>query len=126
MSKFGGHEYTPYEIYMKALYTYFADDIDTDSGGDVTRTAIDLAEFQEDAVRKARQILRKYDGVMIADSVGLGKTWVGKRLLADYAYHMRQKALVVCPAALRAMWQRELRAATIAAEVVSQMVRVKR
>ena len=29
-SKFGGREYTPYEIYMKALYEYFKDDLDSD------------------------------------------------------------------------------------------------
>lgn len=119
-SKFGQFEYTPYEVYMKALLEYFRADVGDTPTPDATRTAIELAEFQEDAVRKARQILRKYDGVMIADSVGLGKTWVGKRLLEDYAYHMRQKALVICPAALRSMWQRELRSATIAADVVSQ------
>jgi len=118
-SKFGVHEYTPFEVYMKALYEYFRDDL----GGDLptgTRTAVELAEFQEDAVRKARQILARYDGVMIADSVGLGKTWIGKRLLEDYAYHQRQKALVICPASLRSMWESELRSATIAAQVVSQ------
>jgi superfamily II RNA helicase len=53
---------------------------------------VDLAEFQEDAVRKARRILARYDSVMIADSVGLGKTWIGKKLLEDFAYHMRQYA----------------------------------
>lgn len=118
-SKFGRHEYTPYEVYMKALYEYFRDDL----GGempDVTRTAVELSEFQEDAVRKARRILAQYDGVLVADSVGLGKTWIGKRLLEDYAYHLRQRALVICPASLRDMWQRELRSATIAAEVLSQ------
>lgn len=118
-SKFGAYEYMPFEVYMKALYEYFRDDL----GGELpsgTRTAVELAEFQEDAVRKARQILSRYDGVMIADSVGLGKTWIGKRLLEDYAYHMRQKALVICPASLRSMWQNELRSATIAAHVISQ------
>ncbi|MFQ5853304.1 MAG: hypothetical protein ACE5JU_22320, partial [Candidatus Binatia bacterium] len=78
------------------------------------------AEFQEDAVKKARKILSRYDGVMIADSVGLGKTWIGKKLLEDFAYHMRQKAVVVCPATLRDMWQRELGEATISATVLSQ------
>jgi hypothetical protein len=34
----------------------------------------ELAEFQEDAVEKAHRILARYDGVMIADFVGLGKT----------------------------------------------------
>ncbi|MCB9122347.1 MAG: helicase [Caldilineaceae bacterium] len=119
-SKFGGREYTPYEIYMKALYEYFRDDLDGDVGQTVTRSAVELSEFQEDAVKKARRILARYDGVIVADSVGLGKTWIGKKLLEDYAYHMRQKALVICPASLRTMWQRELASATIAATVISQ------
>ena len=79
---------------------------------------MDLAEFQEDAVKKARRILARYDGVLIADCVGLGKTWIGKKLLEDFAYHRRQKAVVVCPASLRDMWQRELARATIAAQIV--------
>ena len=112
-SKFGGREYTPYEIYMKALYEYFKDDLDSDFAQPSTRSAIDLAEFQEDAVRKARRILAQYDGVIVADSVGLGKTWIGKKLLEDYAYHLRQKALVICPASLRPMWENELRSASI-------------
>ena len=29
-SKFGGREYTSYEIYMKALYEYCKDDLDSD------------------------------------------------------------------------------------------------
>ena len=84
----------------------------------VGRSAVDLAEFQEDAVKKARRILARYDGVLIADSVGLGKTWIGKKLLEDFAYHRRQKAVVVCPASLREMWHKELATATIAAQVV--------
>jgi superfamily II DNA or RNA helicase len=119
-SKFGGREYTPYEIYMKALYEYFKDDLDSDFAQPSTRSAIDLAEFQEDAVRKARRILAQYDGVIVADSVGLGKTWIGKKLLEDYAYHLRQKALVICPASLRPMWEHELRSAAISAHVITQ------
>jgi len=119
-SKFGQKEYTPHQVYMKALYEYFKDDLESGSGMKPRGTAVELAEFQEDAVRKARKILAIYNGVLIADSVGLGKTWIGKRLLEDYAYHLRQKALVVCPASLRDMWQAELTSATIAASFVSQ------
>jgi superfamily II DNA or RNA helicase len=119
-SKFGGREYTPYEIYLKALYEYFKDDLGAETGLPGTRSAVDLAEFQADAVRKARRILAQYDGVIVADSVGLGKTWIGKKLLEDYAYHLRQKALVICPASLVPMWEQELQSATIAATVMSQ------
>jgi SNF2 family DNA or RNA helicase len=119
-SKFGSREYTPYQIYLKALYEYFRDDLAGDLSQQTVRSAVELSEFQEDAVKKARRILARYDGVIVADSVGLGKTWIGKKLLEDYAYHMRQKALVICPASLRTMWQRELASATIAATVISQ------
>ncbi|RJQ50197.1 MAG: helicase [Nitrospiraceae bacterium] len=118
-SKFGSKEYTPYQVYMKALYEYFRDDLDS-VPEQIGRSAVELSEFQEDAVKKARRILLRYDGVMIADSVGLGKTWIGKKLLEDYAYHMRQKALVVCPASLRDMWDSELKKATIAVTILSQ------
>lgn len=116
-SKFGTKEYTPYEVYTKALYEYFKEELGQDAP-ELGRSAVDLAEFQEDAAKKARRILERCDGVLIADSVGLGKTWIGKKLLEDFAYHRRQKAVVVCPASLRQMWQRELAGATIAAQVV--------
>lgn len=118
-SKFGRKEYTPYQVYMKALFEYFKNDLETDEKGCV-RSAVDLAEFQEDAVKKARKVLARYDGVMVADSVGLGKTWIGKKLLEDYAYHLRQQALVVCPASLRDMWKTELQEAGIAGKILSQ------
>lgn len=118
-SKFGRKEYTPFEIYMKALYEYFKDELE-DEAPRATRSAVELSEFQEDAVKKARKILARYDGVIIADSVGLGKTWIGKKLLEDFAYHMRQKAVVICPASLREIWEAELADATISASVISQ------
>ncbi|MCH8109079.1 MAG: helicase [Chloroflexi bacterium] len=118
-SKFGQKEYTPYQVYMKALFEYFKDDLGSDTTIS-TRSAVELSEFQEDAVKKARKVLARYDGVLIGDSVGLGKTWIGKKLLEDYAYHMRQKALVICPASLRQMWTDELRDATISATIISQ------
>ena len=116
-SKFGTKEYTPYEIYTKALYEYFKEELGENASA-LGRSAVDLAEFQDDAVKKARRILARYDGVLIADSVGLGKTWIGKKLLEDFAYHRRQKAVVVCPASLRDMWENELASATIAGQVV--------
>jgi superfamily II DNA or RNA helicase len=41
-------------------------------------------------------------------------------LLEDHAYHLRQKALVICPASLRPMWENELRSAAISAYVITQ------
>lgn len=118
-SKFGTLEYTPWQVYLKALFEYFKDDLN-DAPQTATTTAVELSEFQADAVKKARRILSMYDGVVVADSVGLGKTWIGKRLLEDFAYHRRMKALVVCPANLRPMWEKELLAASIPNTILSQ------
>ena len=65
-SKFGEFEYTPYDIYLKAIYSYFKDDLDVSEMPNV-RSAVELSEFQEDAVKKARRILAKYDGVLIGE-----------------------------------------------------------
>ncbi|MDQ6645400.1 MAG: DEAD/DEAH box helicase, partial [Chloroflexota bacterium] len=120
-SKFGRKEYTPYQVYMKAIFEYFRDDLESEADGAASvRSAVELSEFQEDAVKKARKILASYDGVMIADSVGLGKTWIGKKLLQDYAYHQRFKAVVICPAALQKMWRDELLSAGIAVHIITQ------
>ena len=122
-SKFGRKEYSPYQIYLKAMFEYFRDDLDSAAESETNvRSAVELSEFQEDAVRKARKILARYDGVLIADSVGLGKTWIGKKLLEDYAYHLRYKAVVICPAALRKMWDDELLSAGIATRIITQEV----
>ena len=121
-SKFGRKEYSPYDVYMKAVFELFRADLAAEEAGgpDNRRSTVELSEFQDDAVKKARKILARYDGVLIGDSVGLGKTWIGKKLLEDYAYHLRYRALVVCPAALRKMWEGELHSAGIAARVITQ------
>src|SRR5450755_563374 len=120
-SKFGRRAYTPYQIYMKAIYEYFREDLaaeESEASGK-GRSAVELSEFQDDAVKKARRLLARYDGVLIADSVGLRKTWIGKKLLEDYAYHQRYRAVVVCPAAPQKIWHEELLGAGIAASIVT-------
>jgi hypothetical protein len=46
-SKFGTKEYTPYEVYTKALYEYFKEELGENAQA-FGRSAVDLAEFQED------------------------------------------------------------------------------
>lgn len=114
--------YEPYLIYMKALYEALADRL----GGDIAPignrpSPIALADFQHDGYLAAKDILETYGGVLIADPVGFGKTYLALRLLDDYAYQLRQKALVVCPAQLRDIWWgKKLEAYRIYAQIESQ------
>jgi superfamily II DNA or RNA helicase len=93
---------SPQEVYLKVLYEAYRDRLASELGGqDDKLSPIILADFQRDGYHAAREILEQYGGVLIADSVGLGKTYLALRLLDDYAYQQRRTALVICPAALR-------------------------
>lgn len=118
-SQFGDYPYIPHEIYIKTLYTYFKDDLESNSASDPLRSIVELTAFQHEAFQKAQRILRRYHGVMIADAVGLGKTFVGKKLLEYFGYYHRQRALIICPAQLQSMWEREIEEARIPARIIS-------
>jgi superfamily II DNA or RNA helicase len=66
-----------------------------------------LAAHQERAYERACAILDRYGGVIIADAVGLGKTYIGLRLL-ERALEAGGRGLVIAPATLREQWAREL------------------
>lgn len=94
--------YSPYEIYIKVLYEAFRDKLQSPlAEQDGQPSPIALADFQHEGYLAAREVLENYGGVLIADSVGLGKTFLALRLLDEYAYRPRETALVICPATLR-------------------------
>jgi len=67
-----------------------------------------LTDFQEDAVRRAERILERRRGVLIADSVGLGKTYIALALV-DRALRHGARVAVTTPASLRRDWIAGLR-----------------
>jgi ERCC4-related helicase len=114
-------EYSPYQIYIKVLYEALKDRLSADLGEEYAKPSpIALADFQRDGYLAAKEILEANNGVLIADSVGLGKTFLALRLLDDYAYKERQTALVICPAAIRdTIWRPYLEEHAIPSKVVS-------
>jgi superfamily II DNA or RNA helicase len=92
-------EHSPYLIYIRMLWERYGTELEqiekTPSGG------INLTSFQEDGVARARQILAKYRGVLIADGVGLGKSFTAGALIREAIIERRQRVLLVAPAALR-------------------------
>lgn len=65
----------------------------------VTLGSVTLRPHQRDAVARARVALETHGGALLADDVGLGKTFVALAVASS-----ARRALVVGPAALRAMW----------------------
>ena len=78
-----------------------------------------MTEFQEDAVVRIKSRLRKYGGVLIADSVGLGKTWIAKKMIEEFGVYRRGHFLIICPAQLRDMWQDAVKDIILAENIVS-------
>jgi len=103
-SKFGATPYTPFEVFIKALYEYFKYRLSLDEPE--AHIGVNLAAFQQEGLREAIRLLDRHRGVMIADAVGLGKTYIGMGLLEHYLLRRRRKGyipkgLVICPAQLR-------------------------
>lgn len=110
-------EYSPYLIYLKVLLERYGAELEEErpAGG-----PIPLTRFQNDGIDRASRILQRYNGVLIADSVGLGKTFVAGEILRRVIEHERRRALLIAPATLRdGPWDRFRRRFQLGLEVVS-------
>jgi superfamily II DNA or RNA helicase len=105
-SKFG-LPLEPYTMYMKFLYEYYKprlEELERERG-----KIVELTTFQQDAVNTALRIIRKHNGVLVADSTGLGKTHIGLELLREFVAAKRKKAIVIAPAqVLNTVWEPKL------------------
>ena len=90
--------HAPYLIFLRMLWEMYGDDLDAEAGG---AAQIHLTSFQTDGLWRARRILAERGGVLIADEVGLGKTFLAGELIREAAIDRRQRVLVVTPAMLR-------------------------
>jgi SNF2 family DNA or RNA helicase len=103
---------SPEFIYFVTLYNIFNDFLDDLSLDNLPNDKVGFKEsiiwsklynFQQDAVIGAINKLEKYNGCILADSVGLGKTFSALGVIKYY--EMRNKdVLVLCPKKLEANW----------------------
>lgn len=91
----------PQLVYLRMLWERYQAELTADAEATAPRSTIELTSFQKDGLWRARKLLDEFDGVLIADEVGLGKTYFAGKLIEDAAIKNRQRVLVVCPATLR-------------------------
>ncbi len=105
-------ENPPELVYYAALYRIFnefLDDISEDvlpkEGTDYRKSVIwgKLYDFQRDAALAIINKLETYNGCILADSVGLGKTFTALAVIKYYELRNRN-VLVLCPKKLRDNW----------------------
>ena len=105
------NENSPEFIYFLTLYHLFRDYME-ESDEDLINPGLKFEEsviwnklydFQRDAVVGAIRKLEKYKGCIIADSVGLGKTYEALAII-KYYQERNGRVLVLCPKRLRENW----------------------
>lgn len=106
--------YTPEQIYFKILFELFHKDQDTPEVEkqliklEDTRVFNKLYDFQKGGVKSLIRMLNKYNGAILADAVGLGKTW--SALAVMKSFQMKgDEVILLCPKKLEQNWTQYLK-----------------
>ena len=107
-------DYTPCDLYYKVLYERFKDDFLAYSGdaefkkemAHLEDTVIyqSLYAYQQKGVISLIQMLRKHNGAILADAVGLGKTWTALAVM-KYFQSKGYEVILFAPKKLRHNWE---------------------
>ena len=106
------NENSPEFIYFMILYNVFSEFLDDISEDELPNEATGfkqskiwnlLYDFQKDAVLAIINKLERYNGCILADSVGLGKTFTALAVVKYYE-NRNKSVLVLCPKKLAENW----------------------
>lgn len=111
-------KYTPRELYYKVLFELFGNQLlETENDPEFNRQIgrlensivyNSLFEFQKKGVLSLIRMLQKYNGAILADAVGLGKTWSALAVMKFFQLQGRE-VLLLCPKKLEYNWRRYLK-----------------
>ena len=109
-----GRAYAPEFVYYKTLFHVFEDWLATRGEREGLLHDIHLYdteiwkalyEFQKDGATNAINRLLRHNGCIVADSVGLGKTWTALAVIKFFELR-NERVLVLCPKRLEDNWVR--------------------
>ncbi|MFC3687084.1 helicase-related protein [Aquipuribacter hungaricus] len=105
-------EFTPFEVYAKALHALTANVDPTDKTWEDSESVIYpmLAPYQQEGFHSLIEMSRQWNGGFLTDGVGLGKTFVGLMLTEYYAVRHRKNVLIMATKTGQdAVWNPELK-----------------
>lgn len=106
---------TPWEIFIRVLWQYYGSEFEEE----LHDKNLPLTSFQKHGVARALRLIRELGGAIVADEVGLGKTFIAGEILEIYLKR-RQRALIICPASLiDTTWEKFLSRFRLYAESIS-------
>lgn len=99
-------EYDPFTVYAKALYEFFAGREKTQDGWELESALYRrLSQYQRDGYHRALQIAEQWNGALVCDGVGLGKTFIGLMILERCLREKKQALLIVPKSAEQSVWR---------------------
>ena len=105
-------DYSPFDIYAKSLQEYFRGHEMTASEWEQQESVIYsmLAPYQQEGYHGMLKRAKRYNGALLCDGVGLGKTFVGLMLIERLVMHERKNVVLFVPKAAReSVWESTLR-----------------
>lgn len=104
----GDITYSPYEMYIRALYELYGPELVAEAQYGGTSNDV-LYEFQQRNASLLLSKLERYGLAMLADSVGLGKTITAGEVIRNYVEERGARRIyVVAPANLTEQWRNDL------------------
>ena len=94
---------SPYAMYVRVLHEIFGKEIEhkIKTPSQITHEKYADLEYQLDAIKAVIDKLGKYDGVILADVVGLGKSIIASAA----AYDLGLNSIIIAPPHLREQWE---------------------
>ena len=106
--------YTPEQIYFKILFELFNKEIDDPSVErqliklEDTKIYSKLYDFQKGGVNSLIKMLNKYNGAILADAVGLGKTWCALAVMKSFQM-LGNEVVLFCPKKIEQNWKQYIK-----------------
>lgn len=103
-------QYPPFTVYAKALHAYFRGREKPADEWEENESVIyqTLSQYQKDGYHAALQIADTWNGALICDGVGSGKTYIGLMLLERYLRDNKRVLLITPKSVAESVWNSQI------------------
>ena len=96
--------YSPWQVFARMLFELYGQTLSDDKA--FPSALFQLTGFQQDGVLRMKRLLGSLGGVLVADEVGLGKSFMAGELIREATEELKQQVLILAPASIKsAMWE---------------------
>jgi hypothetical protein len=91
----------PWPVFLRMLQELYGNEMNEEGA----TGRLGLTNFQRDGVARMKRLLAQNGGVLVADEVGLGKSFLAGEVIKTATEDLFQRAVIICPASIkRSMW----------------------